>query len=113
MTPNPYPFVNVASPRTPPRKRVMGVEVCTACDLAVAYCKCAAAPPPPPTQLERAHQGADMTIVTFLLLLVIAAIAAGAWVLIAGWSSRLFAAAFVAFALLLVLPNLLPKLLGG
>ena len=40
-------------------------------------------------------------------------IAAGAWVLIAGWSPRLFAAAFVAFALLLVLPALLPKLLGG
>jgi len=54
-----------------------------------------------------------MTVVTFLLLLVIAAIAAGAWVLIAGWSSRAFAAAFVAFALLLVLPALLPKLLGG
>lgn len=54
-----------------------------------------------------------MTIVTFLLLLVIAAIAAGAWVLITGWSSRAFAAAFVAFALLLVLPTLLPALLGG
>lgn len=54
-----------------------------------------------------------MSVVTFLLLLVIAAIAAGAWVLIAGWNSRLFAAACVAFALLLVLPALLPKLLGG
>lgn len=36
-----------------------------------------------------------MTITTFLFLLVIAAIAAGAWVL------------------LLILPALLPKLLGG
>jgi endonuclease/exonuclease/phosphatase (EEP) superfamily protein YafD len=54
-----------------------------------------------------------MTIVTFLLLLVIAAIAAGCWVLIVGWNSRSFAGAFVAFALLLVLPALLPKLLGG
>lgn len=54
-----------------------------------------------------------MGVVTFLLLLVIAAIAAGAWVLIAGWNSRLFAAAFVAFALLLTLPALLPGLLGG
>lgn len=54
-----------------------------------------------------------MGVITFLLLLVIAAIAAGAWVLITGWSSRGFAAAFVAFALLLTLPTLLPGLLGG
>lgn len=54
-----------------------------------------------------------MTITTFLLLLVIAAIAAGVYVLIVGWSSRHFAAAFAAFALLLVLPGLLPALLGG
>jgi len=54
-----------------------------------------------------------MTVVTFLLFLVIAAIAAGAWVLIVGWSSRAFAAAFVAFALLLTLPALLPRLLGA
>jgi hypothetical protein len=54
-----------------------------------------------------------MTIVTFLLLLVIAAIAAGAHSLIVGWSSRGFAGAFVAYALLLVLPSLLPGLLGG
>jgi hypothetical protein len=54
-----------------------------------------------------------MSIVTFLLLLVIAAIASGAWTLIVGWSSRGFAAAFVAFALLLTLPALLPALLGG
>jgi hypothetical protein len=58
-----------------------------------------------------------MTVVTFLLLLVIAAIAAGAWVVLAIWPAetrgRGFAAAFVAFALLLVLPALLPKLLGG
>lgn len=54
-----------------------------------------------------------MTIVTFLLLLVIAGVAAGCWALIIGWSSRGFAAAFTAFALLLVLPSLLPALLGG
>jgi hypothetical protein len=64
-------------------------------------------------QLERSHQGADMTIVTFLLLLVIAAIGAGVWSLIVGWSSRGFAGAFAFGALLLVLPALLPKLLGG
>ena len=54
-----------------------------------------------------------MSIVTFLLLLVIAAIAAGVQTLIVGWNSRGFAAAFVAFSLLLVLPVLLPGLLGG
>lgn len=54
-----------------------------------------------------------MSVVTFLLLLVIAGIAAGAWVVITGWSSRSFAGAFVFGALLLVLPALLPKLLGG
>lgn len=54
-----------------------------------------------------------MSIVTFLLLLVIAAIAAGAQSLIVGWSSRGFAGAFVAFAILLTLPTLLPGLLGG
>lgn len=62
MTSNPYPFVNVQSPRTPPRKRVMGVEVCTACDLAVAYCKCAAAPPPPPTQGDGAESSLNVRI---------------------------------------------------
>lgn len=55
-----------------------------------------------------------MDVVTFLLLLVIAAIAAGCSALIVGpWSSRWFAAAFVMGALLLVLPTLLPALLGG
>lgn len=54
-----------------------------------------------------------MTIVTFLLLLVIAAIAAGCYTLIVGWSSRGFAGAFVFGALLLVLPAILPSLLGG
>lgn len=58
-----------------------------------------------------------MTIVTFLLLLVIAGIAAGVHVLITAppleVRSRYFAGLFVAFALLLVLPALLPKLLGG
>lgn len=55
-----------------------------------------------------------MSVVTFLLLLVIAAIAAGCSALIAGpWSNRWFAAAFVMGALLLVLPTLMPLLLGG
>jgi hypothetical protein len=54
-----------------------------------------------------------MTVVTFLLLLVIAAIAAGVYSLIVGWNSRGFAGAFVFGALLLVLPALLPGLLGG
>lgn len=54
-----------------------------------------------------------MSIVTFLLLLVIAAIAAGVQSLIVGWNSRGFAAAFVFGALLLVLPAVLPKLIGG
>ena len=54
-----------------------------------------------------------MGLLLFFLLLLVAAMGAGAWVLIAGWNSRLFAAAFVAFALILVLPTLLPKLIGG
>jgi hypothetical protein len=54
-----------------------------------------------------------MTVVTFLLLLVIAAIAAGVQCLIVGWSSRGFAGAFTAYALLLALPAVLPGLLGG
>lgn len=54
-----------------------------------------------------------MTIVLFLLLLVIAAIAAGAQSLIVGWNSRGFVGAFVAYAVLLVFPTLLPALLGG
>lgn len=55
-----------------------------------------------------------MTIVTFLLLLVIAAIAAGAQSLITRvWDTLTFAGRLVAYALLLTLPALLPKLLGG
>lgn len=54
-----------------------------------------------------------MSIVLFLLLLVVAAIAAGVHCLIVGWSSRGFAGAFTAYALLLVLPAILPGLLGG
>lgn len=54
-----------------------------------------------------------MTVVTFLLLLVIATIAAGVQTLIVGWNSRGFAAAFVGFAIVLTLPTLLPGLLGG
>ena len=58
-----------------------------------------------------------MDAVTFLLLLVIAAIAAGLRVWIGGVvppdRGRAFAACFVAYALLLTLPALLPRLLGG
>lgn len=54
-----------------------------------------------------------MDLLTFILLLLVAAIAAGAYVLITGWNSRHFAAAFVFAALILVLPTLLPRLLGG
>jgi hypothetical protein len=58
-----------------------------------------------------------MSIVTFLLLLVIAAIAAGVQIIIGSTPpdlrGRSFAALFVAYALLLTLAALLPKLLGG
>jgi hypothetical protein len=58
-----------------------------------------------------------MGVVTFLLLLVIAGIAAGVHVLITApppdVRSRYFAGLFVSFSLLLVLPTLLPGLLGG
>jgi hypothetical protein len=50
-----------------------------------------------------------MSVVTFLFLLVIAALAAGVAVLITGpWGTRSFVAWFVFGALLLVLPTLLP-----
>jgi hypothetical protein len=54
-----------------------------------------------------------MSLLTFFLLLFVAAVAAGviAWAVNAGW--RIWVAYFFAFALLLVLPVLLPKLLGG
>lgn len=54
-----------------------------------------------------------MDLLTFFLLLFIAACAAGAWALIVGWNSRGFVGAFVAFAIALIAPALLPKLLGG
>jgi hypothetical protein len=54
-----------------------------------------------------------MSVVTFLLLLVIAGLAAGVQSLIVGWNARGWAGAFAFGALLLILPNLLPKLLGG
>ena len=49
----------------------------------------------------------------FLFLIFVALIAGGAFALIAGWTSRLFAAAAVAFGLALTLPLLLPRLVGG
>lgn len=61
-----------------------------------------------------------MDLLTFFLLLFIAAAAAGVQVLIGGWMAppggtpaRYWAAHFVAYALLLTLPALLPRLLGG
>ena len=55
-----------------------------------------------------------MGVVMFLLLLVIAAIAAGAHTLIVQpWDGRWFVGRLVAYALLLLLPTLLPLLLGG
>lgn len=54
-----------------------------------------------------------MGLLTFFLLLFIAALAAGVQSLIVGWNSRGFAAAFVAYGLLLTLPALLPRLIGG
>jgi hypothetical protein len=54
-----------------------------------------------------------MGVLTFIVFLVIAAIAAGVYSLIVGWNSRGFAGAFVFGALLLVLPTILPALLGG
>ncbi len=59
-----------------------------------------------------------MSLLLFFLYLFIAAAAAGAHTLISGWplppgGGRLFAARFVAYALLLTLPALLPRLLGG
>lgn len=54
-----------------------------------------------------------MGLLVFFLLLFIAAAAAGLQSLIVGWNSRAWAAAFLAYAMLLTLPVLLPRLLGG
>lgn len=54
-----------------------------------------------------------MSVVTFLLLLVIAAGAAGVIVLLLGGGWRAWAAYCIALAVVMVLPVLLPKLLGG
>lgn len=58
-----------------------------------------------------------MDLLTFILLLLIAAIAAGVQALIARWPHDVrglyFVAFFVAYALLLTLPTILPKLIGG
>lgn len=54
-----------------------------------------------------------MTVVTFLLLLVIAAGAAGVIVLLLGGGWRAWAAYLIAFAIVMIAPAVLPKLLGG
>ena len=58
-----------------------------------------------------------MDLLTFFLLLLIAAIAAGLRVWIGGTQppdrGRWFVSCFVAYALLLTLPTLLPRLIGG
>jgi len=59
-----------------------------------------------------------MGLLTFILYLLIAAAAAGVHTLIVGWAAppgpgRAFTARFVAYAMLLTLPALLPRLLGG
>lgn len=54
-----------------------------------------------------------MDLLTFFLLLFVAAAAAGviAWAVKAIW--QVWAAYFIAFSMLLILPVLLPKVLGG
>jgi hypothetical protein len=54
-----------------------------------------------------------VSLLIFFLLLFIAAAAAGVQSFILGWNSRAWAAAFFAYAMLLTLPRLLPRLLGG
>lgn len=52
-------------------------------------------------------------MLNFILFVLIALIAAGVHTLISGWGGRAFAGRWVAYALLLVLPTLLPRLVGG
>lgn len=54
-----------------------------------------------------------MDLLTFFLLVFIAFAASGVQSFIVGWNSRAWAAAGVAYAMLLVLPAVLPRLLGG
>lgn len=54
-----------------------------------------------------------MDLLQFLYLLVVAGIAAGVYALIVGWAPKVFAAMFVFGALLLVLPAILARLIGG
>jgi hypothetical protein len=54
-----------------------------------------------------------MELLTFFLLVFIAALASGCWALIVGWNTRAWVGAFVFGALLLVLPAVLPRLIGG
>jgi hypothetical protein len=61
-----------------------------------------------------AHTEEDkVNLLTFFLLLFIAVAASGVQSLILGWNSRAWVAAFVAYAMLLTLPALLPRLLGA
>lgn len=54
-----------------------------------------------------------MDLLTFFLLIFVAAVAAGVQVLILGWVTRAWVAAFAAYAIVLVLPAVLPRLLGA
>lgn len=54
-----------------------------------------------------------MGLLLFFLLLVVAAIAAGVHTWITGLAFVPFIGRFVAYALLLTLPAILPKLIGG
>lgn len=54
-----------------------------------------------------------MSLLTFFLLLFIAAVASGVQWYALAWNARTWAATAFAYALLLVLPALLPRLLGG
>lgn len=54
-----------------------------------------------------------MDLLTFFLLIFIAFAAAAVQSFIVGWNSRAWAAAGTAYAMLLLLPTLLPRLIGG
>lgn len=54
-----------------------------------------------------------MGLLTFFLLLFVAFAASAVQSFIVGWNSRAWAAAGTAYVMLLVLPALLPRLLGS